>query len=124
VRAEPDEAAIDWRCDTCGEAGVLRGWECSIQDLGGRRRDDCDGGQPWTSVALPEPDHRRLERLEVLDLAAEQLIRGATFDGDEVRLEGCPEAFEALDAEIAAAIENSSGAAGARLQKLRRRIGA
>lgn len=68
---------IEWRCDTCGDDGVISGWEDSFADLrypDGRPR--CGGRQ------VPVPDHvaAALRDLRLLDTDSERAVYAARAD--------------------------------------------
>lgn len=121
VRLVETPAEITWSCAVCGEAGVVRGWECSIHDLGGRlvSGDGSDGSM--IQAMLSEEQYRLLESIDLIDLSAEQLVRGAILDRGEIRLAGTREEFAALTAELAVAIDRAGGGRRrTRLQELQR----
>jgi uncharacterized Zn finger protein len=122
VEAIEEPLGIAWRCTACGEAGVLCGWDCSLLDLGGRRRPDVGSSEPWIETTLSEELYLLLEKLDVLDVPAEQLIRGALYMDGVIRLEGPREAYEALREDVAAAIETSRSRRRAALQRLERML--
>lgn len=118
VRLTEAPPAIDWRCGECGEAGVLRSWECSDHDLGGRNMDPSTA---QVETTLPEADYELLARLDLVDVSAEQLVRGAAYRSGAIRLEGTTQEFDALRAELAAAIQATRSAPKAtRLRRIRR----
>lgn len=120
VRLTEAASAIDWRCGECGEAGVLRGWECSDHDLGGR---PADSGTARVEATLPDADYELLATLDLVDLSAEKVIRGAEYQPSAIRLVGTPQEFDALRAELSAAIQATRSAPKAtRLRRLRRRL--
>lgn len=120
VRLTEAPSAIDWRCGECGEAGVLRGWECSDHDLGGR---DADPSTARVETTLSDADYELLATLDPVDISAEQLIRGAEYQPGAIRLVGTPQEFDALRAELSAAIQATRSAPKAtQLRRLRRRL--
>ncbi|MGH7576304.1 MAG: hypothetical protein ACREM1_14410, partial [Longimicrobiales bacterium] len=120
VRLTEAPSAIDWRCAKCGEAGVLRGWDCSDHDLGSRRADP---SAKKIEMTLLDADYDLLATLDLVDVSAEQLIRGAEYRPNAIRLVGTPQEFDALRAELSAAIQATRTAPKAtRLRRLRRRL--
>ena len=86
--------AIDWRCTSCGDDGVIRGWERSAFDLRahGSVAGSADVGR---AVVAPEVT-ATLRTLMALDADAERLVFRATVSEEGVELTGPREAFEEL----------------------------
>jgi len=92
---------IEWRCDACGDEGVISGWEGSYADLrrpGGRPRQ---GGRE-----VPVPDHvaAALRDLRLLDTDAERVVYAARADrsGQGAILELDDEGLDELAGFVAA----------------------
>ena len=85
--------SIDWRCTSCGDDGVIRGWERSPFDL--RPRGNASQSVDVRAVVTPEIT-AMLTTLMTLDAAAERLVFRATVSDEGVVLRGDREAFEEL----------------------------
>ena len=89
-------APIEWRCDSCGDEGVISGWEGSYADLrrprGGRSRTT----KPEVRVA--DEVMVALRDLRLLDTDCERMAFAARADPDGVD-PGRPGAFLDADAE-------------------------
>jgi hypothetical protein len=91
-------ASIEWRCDTCGDEGVISGWEDTWCDL--RRRSPRPVGT-LRRVAISDEAAAALRELQLLDSESERLVfagradpsgEGALIEGDDDDLEelaGC-----------------------------------
>ncbi len=101
VRITDIPSEMSWTCAVCGEGGVLHGWECTDHDLGGRGHG-VDRAE--LEVILTEDQYRQLERLDLIDVGAEQLVRGAQYESGAILLAGSREEFDALIAEVAVAL--------------------
>lgn len=101
LRRTDRPSSISWRCTTCGDDGVVAGWEGSAFDL---RHDDPDDEPHLMRVRLPVvPDVvATLRDVLFVDEAAERIIFGAYIDRDSVVLEGDVDEFEDLLDSIAA----------------------
>ena len=85
---------IAWSCDTCGDEGVIHGWEGSPVDVSGRD-DSYAGGGPVTlliACALLEV----IGAVLLLDDACELLVARAEGSRAGVVLAGPTDAFEEL----------------------------
>lgn len=85
--------SIDWRCSSCGDDGVIRGWERSAFDL--RPRGNVPASVDVRAVVTPEVTGV-LRSLTALDTAGERLLYRASVSDEGIVLSGDVEAFEEL----------------------------
>jgi len=98
--------SIEWRCTSCGDEGIIRGWERSPFDL--RPRGGVpDSVAPVHAVISPAVT-ATLRALMLLDTAAERLVFGATVSDEGVVLNGDEDAFEELLDGLAAAANHEA----------------
>lgn len=68
-------APLEWRCSSCGDAGVISGWEGSYADL---RRPRSEGSQSAkTEVPVPAEAAAALRGLRLLDTDCERMVYAA-----------------------------------------------
>lgn len=89
-------APIEWRCDACGDEGVISGWEGSYADLRRPRGEGARSTKPEVWVA--EEVMVALRDLRLLDTDSERMIFAARADPDGTDPER-PGAFLDVDAE-------------------------
>ncbi len=85
-------ASISWRCTTCGDEGVISGWERTPYDL--RSGGPSAGSAATRRLTIPSTTAAVLRELRLIDLDLERTIfrAGSVTDGvileiDEERLE-------------------------------------
>lgn len=89
-------APIEWRCDACGDEGVISGWEGSYADLRRPRGEGSRTTKPEVWVA--DEVMVVLRDLRLLDTDCERMVFAARADPDGADPEG-PGAFLDVDAE-------------------------
>lgn len=90
-RAEVPPAAR-WRCPSCGDEGVVRGWERSPFDLRAHR----PAGAAATEVLVSGEAATVLQGMSLLSSEVERVVFGARWDGAGAVLSGAPEDMEEL----------------------------
>lgn len=90
---------IRWECPVCGEAGVIDGWQGSLDDLSAFSSSE-DSTNP-VSVVLPEKAYQMLLDELILDPVCEQVLYGAQPHPDGVVLSGTVDDFEELMGVVA-----------------------
>jgi hypothetical protein len=71
-------AEIHWRCSSCGDDGVITGWQGSHSDLGPAR----PLGELALLVELADDEHRLLREIQVLDTDRTRVVYGAFREAD------------------------------------------
>ncbi len=71
-------APIEWRCDSCGDEGVISGWEGSYADL--RRPRGGRSGTTKTEVRVSDEVVTALRDLRLLDTDCERMVFAARAD--------------------------------------------
>ena len=91
---------ISWACPSCGEAGLLYGWQGSVYDLSGAPRAEEAGSV--RSVVVPEKAYQLLLDELFTEQQVERLLYAARpHPGGGVELSGHEEGFEELMGIIA-----------------------
>jgi len=85
---------IAWSCDTCGDEGVITGWEGSPTDLSGVDDSYADGAELMLLVAREL--YELIRGVLLLDDACELLVARAEGTAAGVVLKGSTTAFEEL----------------------------
>ena len=85
---------IAWSCDTCGDEGVISGWEGSPDDLSALDDSYADGDELVLLVAREL--YELIREVLLLDVACELLIARAEGTASGVVLKGSTGAFEEL----------------------------
>lgn len=67
-------APIEWRCSSCGDEGVISGWEDSYADL---RRRRPEGWRPKAEVPISDEVVAALRDLRLLDTECERMVFAA-----------------------------------------------
>ena len=93
-------ATIEWRCTSCGDEGVISGWDRSPFDL--RRRGTDPGSGDGIRVVIPSDVAVTLRGLLVVDTASERLIFRACVSEDRIMLVGDEEDLDELMGYVAA----------------------
>jgi hypothetical protein len=91
---------IDWRCTSCGDEGVIRGWERSPFDLRTRSAEQLPGDS--LRVVVPPAVATTLRGLLLVDRAGERLVFRARLADDGIELAGDEEDLDALIDAVAA----------------------
>lgn len=73
------EGPIQWRCTSCGDDGVVSGWQDSPFDLRPRRPHALPAAN--ATVVVPQTVAASLRELVVLDAECERLVFGARTSG-------------------------------------------
>ena len=92
--------SIVWCCTSCGDEGVISGWERSLYDL--RGRPSRPGSTSARRVVIPAETAPMLFDLKLLDRATERLVFRAQVSDDGVSLVGDDDEFEELLGFVAA----------------------
>lgn len=92
--------AIEWRCDACGDDGIISGWERSPFDLRPRRPEPLS--EPGMAVSIPPEVAATLRDLRLVDPAGERLVFRARHSDDGIVLAGGPDDFDELVGFVAA----------------------
>ncbi len=98
LRPEP-AAPIHWRCNACGDEGVISNWEGSPFDL--RRRRLALAGNAL-EVVVTDETAATLRGLQLLDPDGERLVFGMRADRDGAALRATAEELEELIGSVAA----------------------
>lgn len=98
IRTEPD-APIRWRCDACGDDGVISNWADSIYDL--RRRRLSAVGDVHT-ITVDTDTAAALRDLQLLDLDCERLVFTMHAHRDGAALTAAGDELDALIDALAA----------------------
>jgi hypothetical protein len=91
---------IWWRCTSCGDQGVVHGWEGSPFDLRGPVKDD--DSRHVLRVVVPSEVAATLRTILFLDLDCERLVFRATPSEEGVVLAGHDDDFDELVGAVAA----------------------
>ena len=95
--------SIEWKCTSCGDDGVISGWERSPFDLRPRADEDqADSGIDALEVVIDPEVAATLRTILLLDTDAERLVFGAEATKQGVVLAGDVDAFEELIDAVAA----------------------
>jgi hypothetical protein len=89
-------APIEWRCDACGDEGVISGWEGSYADLRRPRGEGARSTKPEVWVA--DEVMVALRDLRLLDTDCERMVFAARADPDGADRDR-PGSFLDVDAE-------------------------
>jgi hypothetical protein len=96
--------AIEWWCTSCGDEGVISGWQGSPFDL---RAPGSLREEPEPRVAIvPHEVAAALRSLMLLDIDCERLVFRAAVADDGVVLVGGEDDFEELLGSVAAEADN------------------
>lgn len=85
---------IAWSCDTCGDEGVITGWEGSPTDLSGIDDSYADGDR--LALLIVRELYEVIRGVLLLDDACELLVARAEGSAAGVVLAGPTDAFEEL----------------------------
>ena len=96
--------AIDWRCTSCGDEGVIRGWERSPFDL--RPHGNDPGPVAALRIVIPADLIATLRTTQLLKTAAERLVFRASASEEGAVLTGSQGAFDELLDGLAAETGN------------------
>jgi hypothetical protein len=97
--------SIQWRCTSCGDEGVISGWEESPFDLRARRVDDRDGSRVL-AVVVDADVAATLRSLMLLDTTSERLVFRARPAKRGVTLRATEDDLEELIGYVAAEANN------------------
>jgi hypothetical protein len=106
-------AEIVWRCSSCRDDGVVRGWQRSPYDL----RPPRDWDTPLTRFELEDDELDLLRRLPMLDRESERIVYGAYREGGRSWLSADAEELTQLAGLLSFAARNEAD------DRLRRRLG-
>ena len=90
---------IAWGCDSCGDEGVIRGWEGSPTDVSQLDNSDADGDMITLLISRDRSD--LLRDVLLMDDACELLVARAEGSSAGVILVGSASAFEELIGYVA-----------------------
>jgi hypothetical protein len=93
-------ASIHWRCTSCGDEGIISGWEGSPFDLRPRRPEA--GRQCGLHIVIPPEVAATLQSLVRLDSDCERLVFRATASNDDIILNGDEAEIDELIGYVAA----------------------
>jgi hypothetical protein len=93
-------ARIEWRCNSCGDEGVISGWEGTYFDLRARRPDRHGGAM--SEVVVSDEVAAALRDLRLLDTECERLVYRARAVDDGVALTADGEELDELIGFVAA----------------------
>ncbi len=93
-------ARIEWRCTSCGDEGVISGWEGTYFDLRAPRPSRHDG--VVVEVVISDDVAAALRDLRLLDAECERLVFGARAADDGVALAADDEELDELIGFVAA----------------------
>lgn len=99
VRTEVPQS-ISWQCTSCGDDGVISGWEHSPYDL--RSRNPRPASTDDRRVVIPAEIASTLRGLLLVDTETQRLIFGAEACEDGVILAGSDDALDELIGDVAA----------------------
>ena len=88
------DGEIAWGCDSCGDEGVIRGWEGSPSDVS--RLDDSDAAGDMITLLISRDMSDLLRDVLLMDDACELLVARAEGSSAGVLLIGSASAFEEL----------------------------
>lgn len=92
-------ATIEWRCTSCGDQGIISGWERSPFDL---RPRGVESGTSDLRVVVPTEVAATLRSLLALDVGSERLVFRAYLSEEGIELVGDEEDFGELLSSVAA----------------------
>jgi hypothetical protein len=104
VRRRAD-GEIAWCCDTCGDDGVIRGWEHAPTDLS-HLTSDADETRDLIAVAFTRAHYRAVSAIVLLDDDCELAVAGAEGTIDGVVMTGTTATIEELIGFVAAEANN------------------
>jgi hypothetical protein len=90
---------IAWGCDSCGDEGVIRGWEGSPTDVS--QLDDSDAGGDTITLLVSRDMSDLLRDVLLMDDACELPVAHAEGSSAGVTLVGSSSAFEELNGYMA-----------------------
>jgi hypothetical protein len=91
-------ARIDWRCDSCGDDGMISNWEGSYFDLRGMRSEPFE---MRTTVRLPIEDAPLLYEVMTLDPDVERMVFSVAIRDGHAEVVGTPDEIEELAGSVA-----------------------
>ena len=91
---------IAWSCDTCGDDGVITGWEGAPTDLSGVDGSNADGDE--IALLVARELYEMICGVLLLDDACELLVARAEGTAAGIVLKGSTTAFEELVEYVAA----------------------
>ncbi len=93
--AEP----IAWGCSSCGDAGLISGWEDSPADMRGRQPKSTSGVH---QLRIPDEVATTLRDITLLDADCERVVFRARAHGDDVILSASDDELDELIGYVAA----------------------
>ncbi|MGI8983692.1 MAG: hypothetical protein ACR2HM_04035 [Acidimicrobiales bacterium] len=96
--------SIEWRCDACGDDGVISGWERSPFDLRPRRPEPLSA--PTLGVVVPPDVAATLRDLRLVDTAGERLVFRARHTEEGIVLAGDADDLDELLGYVAAEVNH------------------
>jgi hypothetical protein len=111
VEVQDLPSRVRWECPSCGEAGLVDGWQGSACDLSeAPRAEDSD----LRRVVLPEKAYQLLMDAPFIDQALERLVYVARPCPDGVELSGTEEDLEVLGGVVAVESDHAATREGKR----------
>ena len=111
IAMSPADEAIEWRCTSCDDAGVIRGWRGTPFDLSAPTGSSwADRSRGSVQLAVPVDVTATLRAMVFLDRECERAVFAATSaaDGHAV-LSASLEVFEELADSVAAEANHETG---------------
>lgn len=93
-------ASVRWQCSSCGDEGVISGWERSPYDL--RFTDAAPPADDLLHVVVPADVAATLRGLLLLDTASERVVFRARVTGDGIVLSAGADDLDELLGSVAA----------------------
>ena len=93
-------ASIEWRCTSCGDEGVISGWERSPFDL--RTGGTDHGSTDPVRVVIPSEVAATLRGLQLVDSAGERLVFRASVTAEGIVLAATEDDLDELTGYVAA----------------------
>lgn len=103
-RTTPD-LPIHWRCDGCGDEGVISNWADSLYDL---RRRGLRAVDDVRTITVDNATASALRDLQLLDRDCERLVFAMRADRDAAVLRVSPDDFDQLIEAVAAESNHES----------------
>ena len=105
MRRQDVPAEIAWRCQRCGEEGVISNWPGTPWDLSPSRTPRPDD----RVILLTESEYQTLCNVKILDRDAQRLVAGAWMNEIGVHLVADPDELEHLIGFVAVDANHEPG---------------
>lgn len=100
LQREGTDGPIEWHCTSCDDRGLISNWRGTTWDPGSRV-----GQAGVHRLTLSAEELRVLRRIPVLSPGSRHLVTGAVTGDEGAVIEGTPDAFHSLLADVAGAIK-------------------